>query len=57
MITLRWVCMVLAVITLWCLRITPISPASALLAGFLLILFVAVCWTCGAFERNHDAEH
>ncbi|MEJ6554065.1 hypothetical protein PQI51_03380 [Microbacterium esteraromaticum] len=56
MIPVRWAAYTVAAVTLWCLSITPLSLASALLAGLFFICFVVVCVTYGAFERNTHAD-
>ena len=54
MIALRYAAFLLATISLVCLWFTPNSPATVILAGFFLICFAVVCWTCGAFTKEVD---
>lgn len=56
MITLRYAAFLLATITLGCLACIPNSPATVILAGFFLICFGVVAWTCREPRRTdaHD---
>lgn len=46
MIAIRYAAFLLSAITLGCLWCIPNSPATVILAGFFLICFGVVCWTC-----------
>lgn len=54
MITIRWAAILLATVTLVALTITPRGVATAILAGFFFICFIAVGWSFGAFNTEDD---
>lgn len=56
MITVRWVSFLLAAECLIALLFVPRGIGSMILAALFFILFLILCWSLGAFDRQDSTS-